>query len=91
MRVVIVAPGTYNDERGQPVRCIKGDLLDTANGYGQTLLDEGFARPLLVSAPAPVDEPAPAPAPVDKPAPAPAPVPVDEPAPLKPKRQKKAN
>ena len=47
MRIVIAVPGTYNDERGQPVRCVKGDILTTVAGYGQTLLDADFARPLL--------------------------------------------
>jgi hypothetical protein len=74
MKVVIVVPGTYNDERGQPVTCEKGDILATAAGYGQTLLDESFARPLLTGAAVPEPEPEP----------------VDEPASPKPKRQKKA-
>jgi hypothetical protein len=54
MRVIIIEPGVYNNADGQPVRCAKGDILSTAAGYGQTLLDSGLARPVLgKSEPAP--------------------------------------
>lgn len=59
MKVIITQPGTYNNEYGQPVRCAKGDALNTVAGYGQTLLDNGFARPVL-AAPAPAPAPTPA-------------------------------
>jgi hypothetical protein len=57
MKVIIIAPGTYNDDHGRPVRCLKGDVLTTASGYGQTLLDEGFARPALGQPAEPPTEP----------------------------------
>jgi hypothetical protein len=66
MKVIIAQPGTYNDDMGRPVRCAKGDVLITAAGYGQTLLDGGFARPVLAQPPAatePEQEPKRAPKP----------------------------
>lgn len=67
MRVVIIQPGIYNNEHGQPVERAKGDVLITVAGYGNTLVADGLAESVLPDTQ--VIQAAPSAGPEEKPAP----------------------
>lgn len=46
MRLTILKPGIYNDASNKSHRCEVGTEITTLPVYGQSLIDDGYARPV---------------------------------------------
>ena len=43
MKLRILENGVYNDRQHRARRCAKDEVFDTSAGYGQSLIDSGYA------------------------------------------------